>query len=250
MKPPRYLLRESLLKTILGQLKPGKFLEIGYGEGHMLVTMARLGYWGDGYDFSNTAKEMARNLVKKHDITKINLLDRIDPEIRYDYILFFEVIGYWKDPANEIARLKALLNPGGKIIFSFSNQRFEGYAEKVTGNMKCFKRDEIIRMLEDKTGLKVELIWNFGFPLVNVTKPVLDYYHRWRVQSRPAGINMVEDIKGSGLSSQLILVNLVSMLLNPVTIYPFTVIQSLFRKTDLGNGYIVVASPHGTQKAN
>lgn len=242
MKPPRYLLREAVLKTILRQFKPGKFLEIGYGEGDMLVTMARLGYWGDGYDFSMAAKEMAENLLKKEDINKIRLLDKVDVEVLYDYILFFEVIGYWKDPADEIARLKLRLNPGGKIIFSFSNQRFEGYAEKVTGNMKCYRRNEMVRMLENELGFKVELIWNYGFPLVNITKPVLDQFHRWKARTKSTGSDIVEDIKTSGLASRLYLVKLASMVLNHVTIYPFTVMQLLFRNTDLGNGYIVVAS--------
>lgn len=242
MKPPRYLLREAVVKEILRQLKAGRFLEIGYGEGNMLVTLSNLGYWGDGYDFSDGAKERAGKLLLKKNITNVKLLDEINADMRYDYILFFEVVGYWKDPADEIARLKERLSPGGKIIFSFSNQRFEGYAEKVTGDMKCFRRDEIIRMLEHDTGLKVDIMYNFGFPLVNITKPVLDLFHRWKSRSKNSNENVAEDIKESGLASRFILVKFASLLLNPVTIYPFAVIQSLFRNTGLGNGYIVVAS--------
>jgi SAM-dependent methyltransferase len=241
LKPPRYLLREATVKKILKKLTPGKFLEIGYGEGNMLLTLAHSGFWGDGYDFSERARQKAEMLLRRNRITEVTLLETLNAEIRYDYIFFFEVIGYWKSPAKEISFLTKLLKPDGKIIFSFSDKRTRGYAEKLTGDMKCFTRQEILNLLEKNLGLRVDLLWNYGFPLANLLKPFLDIFHLLRSHATGANKDEEKDIKNSGLAQRYFAVKLISIVLNPVTIYPFAVVQSFFKNTNLGNGYVVVA---------
>jgi SAM-dependent methyltransferase len=233
LKPPRYLLREATVKKILKNLKPGKFLEIGYGEGNMLVTLADSGFWGDGYDFSEGARQKAEMLLRRTGITEITLLEHLNVEVRYDYIFFFEVIGYWKSPSKEISSLAKLLNPDGKLIFSFSDKRTRGYAEKLTGDMKCFTRQEILNMLEKDLGLRVDLLWNYGFPLANLLKPFLDIFHLLRSHAAGANEDEEQDIKNSGLAQRYFAVKLISIVLNPVTIYPFAVVQSFFKNTNL-----------------
>lgn len=244
MKAPRYLLREIAVKRMIRELKlkPGKFLEIGYGEGEMLLTLAKAGFWGEGYDLSNSAREKAAALLREHGAANITLLEKLDNDALYDYIFFFEVIGYWENPANEMLRLKGRLKPEGKMIFSFANKRFEGYAAKVTGNAKCFSREEIMDIIKNNVGLKVDLVWNYGFPLANITKPFLDMFHKIRYRPDEAGRDIESEIKNSGLSSRFLPTRAISLMLNPVTIYPFAVIQFFFRNTDLGNGYVVAAS--------
>jgi SAM-dependent methyltransferase len=241
LKPPRYLLREATVRKILKKMTPGNFLEIGYGEGNMLVTLAHLGFWGDGYDFSEGARQKAELLLRRKRVMAVSLLEILNTEMRYDYIFFFEVIGYWKNPAEEIAFLTTLLKPGGRIIFSFSDKRTRGYAEKLTGDMKCFTRQEILNLLERDLGLRVDLLWNYGFPLANLLKPFLDIFHLLRSHAAGADEDEEKDIKNSGLAQQYLAVKLISIVLNPVTIYPFAVFQFLFKNTDLGNGYVVVA---------
>jgi SAM-dependent methyltransferase len=241
MRPPRYLLREAVLEKILKRLPPGKFLEVGYGHGYTLLALSKAGFWGQGYDYSDDARHEAKKLLRKKKVTTITLLQNMDNRERYEYILFFEVIGYWKSPAEEISRLKEHLNTGGRIIFSFTNKRHQGYAEKVTGDYTCFTRSEILGMLHNEAGFKVDLIWNYGFPLTNILKPFLDIFHRWKSRSPSADKNMDDTIKVSGLATRFLLVKFISLLLNPISIYPFAMMQLLFKNTDLGTGYIVVA---------
>lgn len=247
MKPPRYLLREYVVKRLLKGLPRGRFLEIGYGEGNMLVTLASLGYWGDGYDFSGSAVEYAKRLLAKKGIRNIRLLDELDTTDRYDYILFFEVIGYWKNPAHEISCLMNCLSPNGRLIFSFTNKRSLGYAEKATGNMQCFTRSEIIKLVEKDVGLAVECIWNYGFPLANFLKPVLNLLYLIKSRFGRSNGKTRVNVKQSGLATRFFSVKLASILLNPVTIYPFAQLQSFFKNTDLGNGYIVILKKRHSQ---
>lgn len=216
-------------------------MEVGYGEGHMLVTLAHSGLWGDGYDFSEGARQKAEMLLRWNGITNVQLLETLNDEITYDYIFFFEVIGYWKKPSEEIAGLTKRLKPDGKLIFSFSDQRSRGYAEKLTGDMKCFTHREISSLLEKELGLRVDLFWNYGFPLANLLKPFLDFFHFFRTHVVRANEDEQKEIKNSGLAQRYFAVKLISIILNPVTIYPFAAVQSFFKNTDLGNGYVVVA---------
>jgi SAM-dependent methyltransferase len=241
VKPPRYLLREAALKRILRRLPPGKFLEVGYGSGQTLLTLSNAGFWGHGYDFSEESRREAERLLREKHVTAITLLEDLEIHERYDYIFFFEVIGYWEDPAAELSRLKDRLNAEGKIIFSFTNKRHEGHAEKATGDMKGFTRKEMLRMLEQDAGFTVDTVWNYGFPLANLLKPFLDVFHRLRSRSNIGDKDAARAIKESGLATRIPLVNMVSLVLNPVTLYPFTLLQFLFKNTDLGSGYIVVA---------
>jgi hypothetical protein len=107
--------------------------------------------------------------------------------------------------------------------------------------MKCFTRKEILGMLEQELGFKVDLVWNYGFPLANLLKPFLNVFHRLRSLSKSGGDDSAREIKESGLAMRFLPVKAVSILLNPFTIYPFALMQLLFKNTDLGSGYIVVA---------
>jgi SAM-dependent methyltransferase len=239
MKPPRYILREYALLKLINKNTHGNFLEIGYGAGEMLLTLAKLGYTGDGFDLSQSAQRAAKELLRKNGVLGINLLDRIDFKKKYDLLLCFEVVGYFTDPVAQLSQYRELIKHKGEIIFSFTNSKNKGYAEKATGEMKCFTRDEIKEILH-KAGLTIKCIWNYGFPLTNMMKPVLNIFHFFRnVIGEKA--SKKEALRESGLGHKNMFMKAVGIVINPITLYPFALLQLLFRHSDLGTGYVVVA---------
>ena len=44
LKPPRYLLREAVVRQLVLELGPAKVLELGYGRGEMQAILAEAGY--------------------------------------------------------------------------------------------------------------------------------------------------------------------------------------------------------------
>ena len=193
MKPPRYILRESAFKQLVKNQPAVHFLEIGYGSGEILLTLAEMGYTGAGYDFSDEARYAAEGLLKGRNVSGISLLRSLDTERKFELILFFEVMGYFDDPKESLLQFKEMLNDGGRIIFSFTNKKNRGIAEKVTGEMKCFTRDEITRILSE-AGFEVEQIWNYGFPLTNLMRPFLDGYF---LLKKKLGKKRRQDIRGT-----------------------------------------------------
>lgn len=245
MKPPRYLLREAVVNRVLDDLPPGRFLEVGYGNGEMLVTLARRGLEGAGYDISNEARQRAARTLESHGIESVSLLTDLDGHGTFDYVLFFEVIGYWPDPAQELTRLGKLLTPRGRLIFTFSNAAQAGAAERLTGDMRTFSRSQMEDLLTS-SGFVAERIVNYGYPLSNLLKPGLDLFHiiRDRLKLRD---EVAREVERSGLSDRYLVTRLASALFNPVTIKPFVLAQDWFRDSDRGTGYLVVARAALTQ---
>ncbi len=237
MLPPRYILREHEVFNILKLFPVGKFLEIGCGEGDFLIRLSQAGYHGAAYDFSEIARNSALNKLKSHNITNIELLSQLPENNNYDYILMFEVIGYLSDPVVYLSQLKNKLNRDGMIVFSFTNKKHASQAESITGNMHCFSKSEILNML-DKAGLRKVILWNYGYPLSNIIRPLTSvFYMLGRKHDRSTAV------KKSGEISTNIFASLVYIVLNRYTLYPFSWLQKFFRNTELGTGFIVVASP-------
>jgi cyclopropane fatty-acyl-phospholipid synthase-like methyltransferase len=59
-------------------LPRGRFLEIGYGDGSMLLLLARKGFVGDGFDTSPAAQAEAEEAVVRATKGRIRLLRTLD----------------------------------------------------------------------------------------------------------------------------------------------------------------------------
>ncbi|HUJ25949.1 MAG TPA: class I SAM-dependent methyltransferase [Myxococcales bacterium] len=237
MPPPRYLLREYALRRLLGDMKPGRFLEVGYGAGQMLASLAAWGFSGVGYDSSPQARAAAAALLAARGVTSVELRDHLPAGELFDYVFLFEVLGYFEDPAGELRRLRSLLRPGGVIIFSFVRDR-AGYDPRVVGQMKTFSAAGIDALLS-AAGLRARVKWNYGFPLANLMRPAMNAVHL----ARRRGKESAEETRLTGLGHTAPALRLLGLAVNRLTIRPWGALQMLFRDTDLGNGYLVAAEP-------
>lgn len=224
-----------MLNHVLKKYSPGQFLELGYGGGDMLANLAGRGYSGCAFDSSTLAKGHAARLLSDRNIETVQLLDSFPAREKFDYIFFFELIGYLENPIGYLSSLKANLQEGGCIAFSFTNSKHAGAAERSNGNMACFTRNEIEQILRN-AGYKTDLIVNYGFPLSNILKPLLHLYYSVR-----KSVIEGQQVARSGLAHKNLLSRLVGIFVNRYTLYPFSLLQLCFWKSDLGTGYIVFA---------
>jgi len=242
MKPPRYLLREDLVKKIVDKYNStDRFLEIGFGKGDMLITLAQRGLSGIGFDFSSSAYDKAKKNISDNKINSIQLVRDFPQKQLFNKILFFEVIGYIEEPIDWLKNLQQSLNDDGMLIFSFTNKKYCGDAEQLSGEMVCFDRNEINSMLES-AGYSIELCWNYGYPLSNWLRPLLHWYYRSQSKKSLLANEKTQAVQESGLVSHDKWIRLASSVFYPLLIYPFVLIQRLFLNSDLGTGYLVVAT--------
>jgi SAM-dependent methyltransferase len=242
MKTPRYLLRESVILKILTKYNIKSFFEFGYGSGELLLTLSKLELSGYGYDFSSAAYNLVERKIKNNDVNNIYLIKDLEEtnNKKFQAILFFEVIGYFNNPSFELNKLSQMLSDNGLMIFSFTNKNSQGFAEKATGDMKCYTKEEIMEILFEINFQPIEII-NYGFPLTNIMKIFLNLYHRFKF-SFNAQKNKKEQIEQSGLIKKDLFIGLMGIFCNKYTFLPFILIQSIFQKSNLGNGFIVVCN--------
>lgn len=239
MKPPRYLLREFALMEIIKEYKPGKFLEFGYGAGEMLLTLRGKRFYGDGYDFSKEAFIRTKNLLDKNKVSSIKLLTSINScQEKYDYIFLLEVIGYLKDIDKKLKLFHRLLNNNGFFIFSFVKKE-ASYSPQKLGGQKFFSKKEMVKILA-KNGFEVMKIWNYGYPLANILAPFFMFFLGLKNLSFLKSKKQLKT-KETGYMHENIIMRIISLFINPITIYPFAKLQLLFKNTDLGNGYIMIS---------
>lgn len=237
--PPRYLFREFIIKRVMKNLPKGRFLEIGYGKGDLLLTLSQNGFYGDGFDFSELAFEKAKNLLDAHHCREIELLKGLPQNDSYDYILFFEVIGYFSDPTEKLKSFLKLIKKNGHIIFSFVRED-AGYSPAATGNMRFFSKSEILTLLEN-CGYTLIDIYNYGFPIVNLLRPLHTLAHkRTKVGEGNSSETPIEE---TGLHPNSTLFKIAGLILNKLCLLPFFYFQILFKNSSLGNGFVVVACP-------
>lgn len=233
--PPRYLLREKAVLRLLRDCRPGRFLEIGYGNGEMLLTLARHGFHGVGYDSSTSARSLAAGRLQRAGVKAVELQDQLPSGDAFDYLMLFEVIGYLPVPSAYLRELSALMHDNSFLLLSFTNARHAGIAEQNSGNYACFDRDQMSSILA-AAGLQCVTCHNYGYPVTNLLRPLLDaWFSRRRTGSQ------TQEVAQSGLNYRSPVFVLAAVLVNRLTLLPFAWLQHWFRHSDLGTGYVVLA---------
>ncbi len=242
LKPPRYLLREAVVRQLMREFGSARVLELGYGRGEMLLTLAESGLHGVGFDPSAAARAHAQRRLDAEGVRAFVLADTYPGADSFDAVLFFEVIGYVDDPVAWLRQRRRLLKQGGRIIFSFTNSRHQGIAEEVTGQMRCFEKGEMQAILAE-AGYRVDRIINYGFPLANLLRLVRALAYVGQTHAGTTDSQRQRQVERSGFVLSGGWIRAGTALLNSCLMRPFIWLQGLFRNTSAGTGFVVVASP-------
>lgn len=109
-----YLDRLQRLKS-----PPGLLLDIGAAEGFLLAGAAKRGWDIEGIDISPKQVEFIRR--KLGCTMYAGFVENLDLESRYDAITLTHVLEHTVDPAEFLAKCRALLKPGGIVYAVFPN---------------------------------------------------------------------------------------------------------------------------------
>src|SRR5690606_20544396 len=96
-----------------------------------------------------------------------------------------------------------------------------------------------ITALVERAGFVPVALWNYGFPLANMMRPLMNLYHRLRHKTGKG--DAVYATGETGLQYRHPLMQLLAGFCNEMTLWPFLRLQMLFRYTSLGNGYLLLA---------
>lgn len=241
---PRYLSRLAMVQELVDNL-PGEvssFLEIGPGLGDLTSFLAARYPLAQGtmIEFSQEgAKLLRRRFADHHRLEVIEKDIREMPEKKtFDLIVACEVLEHIENDAEVLALIAERLSPSGHFLFSapaFMSkwQRVDVFA----GHFRRYERKEIVDKFP-AAGMTIKQIWVFGFPICHLLYPIREAYYTMRLRSAK---NSKEDAtKLSGVDRAL--ARRFRWIPMAALLWPFFRLQKLVRNTDVGDGFLVLAS--------
>lgn len=118
--------RHPIASMYLGDLKPGRLLEVGCGEGTFLNKLRQHGWSVDGVDLDSKAVEQAEKTygicVHAGDLESAGF-----PEACFDAVVMNHVIEHVFDPVALLRECRRVLKPGGRLVVVTPNIRSWGH---------------------------------------------------------------------------------------------------------------------------
>lgn len=107
--------REDIARLYLGDMAPGRVLDIGCGDARLLNRLKQMGWNAQGIDFDAAAASNAKNLF---DIdVQIGTLESLRfPECTFDAVTMNHVLEHVFDPVALLSEVRRILKPGGRLV--------------------------------------------------------------------------------------------------------------------------------------
>ncbi|MEF2232214.1 MAG: class I SAM-dependent methyltransferase [Pseudodesulfovibrio sp.] len=119
--------------------EPCRILEVGCGPGHIALELARHGHDVTGIDISPEAIRVARETAAADRFADergplrhlVSSLEEFRAEAGFDLVVFVGALHHFPDVADALARVQALLAPGGRLFVSEPSRRHISRREAV-----------------------------------------------------------------------------------------------------------------------
>lgn len=238
---PRYLLRRNRILANLQGLSPGSVIEVGCGAGALLHDLCQKGFSCRGLEQSEEAVAVARQI---HRDTGTVITAGADPTWKdtFDTLISCEVLEHIEDDKAALTEWVKWLKPGGIALLSVpAHQSMWGPSDVWAGHFRRYSREQFAALARD-SGLVVDKVECYGFPLANLTRHIRDLSAKRRTLASQAantarsGIDRTAEVKLYGVQASK---------LGKLIVRAAQATQDRFLDTDLGEGYLIVAHKPG-----
>jgi len=241
---PRYLLRRARILNHMKKMPPGDLVEIGCASGALLAELAPRGFQCVGVEMSGQALSLAREVNKEYAIGFRSQPDETWREM-FDYCLAFEVLEHIDDDRAAMRQWAKWLRPGGTMLLSVpAHPKLWNARDIKSGHFRRYRRAALEAVITD-AGLDVVKVESYGFPLANILEllfaggfkpypdnPAQAVKEQMTRQTQASGIERSKDIAMFGYYARFP---------GSLVMRAMILLQALFVKTALGNGYLVAA---------
>jgi SAM-dependent methyltransferase len=244
--PPGTILQRLYLAERLRHVAPGRFIEVGTGTGELASLLSRRGWHGTAYELSSYSAQAAQRRNPGLDIRNANWLTAPADEPA-DLVISSMVVEHLPDDqeATYLRRALSALRPRGRLILLVpSSPRHWGIEDEIAGHERRYTRQSLRERLEE-VGWRVDHLAGLTYPLSNLLLPISNRLVERAEMSR-LELEPMERTTRSGhrnVTGKTAFPRPFALGLNPVTLYPFHVMQKAFRNAEAALVLYVEASP-------
>jgi SAM-dependent methyltransferase len=244
--PLRYLLRRRRVLSLLERIPPGgNLLEVGCGAGALLVDLARNGFVCTGLETAPRAVDIAVSVsslsARKYEIHTTPASNWKDA---FDVVCAFDVMEHVQDDTQALRQWIEWTKPGGRLLLSVpAHSRRWGAGDVWAGHYRRYDREPLRQLLVEHS-LCVEHFECYGFPLANITERVGQRTYKALLEKRDASTKPEDASAESGIERDAYLRRFRKMdsVAGRLALRVNYLLQAATRRTDLGSGYLVLAS--------
>ena len=240
MSGPTTLFRHKLLIDMLDKIKPEQIVEVGFGNGDLLLKMNQKGFKGTGIDFSAAAVQefiqKTKGMPLNFSVRNCEAESLLSSGERFNLVVACEVLEHIEDDVNTLNTWNQLLSKSGHLLLSVpARMKNWGHNDEYAGHLRRYEKEELTEKLH-KANFEVINFCSYGYPFSNFTKLAGDLLIKKNVN---ADASLEERTKDSGIHN--VHFKFGRLFINEITILPLYHIQKIFLQRDLGIGYLVLA---------
>lgn len=218
------------------------FYEIGSGNGNLSKTLLEMGFQGAGFDLNSEACANNKRLNKKYiERGKYEIINKdffqTDIKDMADLIISSMVIEHFENDLVEkyFERCKSFLRNEGKIItLAPASQKHWGIEDEIAGHYKRYSFNSFIEIAK-RHSLQVKDLSGLTFPLSNFLLPLsnLIVYITEKHKKNLTKHNQTIISGNRNVMFKTVYPDFLNLFLNEVTLYPFYVLQKVFKNNPL-----------------
>lgn len=238
---PKFILRNACVSEVTASWVPGRFFETGAGTGTMTRVFLDRGFTGVCYDITQETRKVLRENLAGYG-NGVEVVDSLGAvSEKFDYLLSFEVLEHIDEDLAALREWTSRLRPGGRLIASVpAHQTKYDRVDASVGHVRRYERPQLEDLVHG-AGFKDVMVFNYGFPLGNVTRIAQHVSDAVRRHGSDDDRSYVERSVDSGIRSSKGVVRM-APLVSPRTLAPFVAIQRRFFSRELGDGFVVTAT--------
>lgn len=238
--PPGTILQLMYLKERISKVKPGRFVEIGAGAGHISHLLLSLGWRGKAYDLSQTTGQSLRERFASqiasgsYDVVVGDWLAA--PPEPSDLVISCMVMEHFDDEGQRafISHGRNCLTVEGIMITIVPGSPAHwGIEDEIAGHYRRYSRKTAARIF-DEEGLVMAHIAGLTYPVSNMLFPLSNFIVK-RSESRKLSLSMIDRTKQSGIRGvpmKTTFPKMFGLLLNEKVLFPLHLVQKAFGKSD------------------
>lgn len=244
--PPGTWCNNQALRDVIARLpeKPQRFVDIGCGAGPVSKLLLAEGMQGTALDYSPEAVAACREQLNgaitagRLNVLQADITQNPDVPRDHDCAVSYMVMEHVEDDVGFARACAALVRPGGHAIFTVPGRRDKWTLEDQTvGHLRRYDRADLKAVME-QAGLQDVKVISIAVPVANLLLGLGDAMIRHSQEvTRKEALSPQDQTKLSGVREipwKTVFPSWVRLILNPITMYPFFVLQRLFYDTDCG----------------